>query len=160
MSEAATTPLATVDAATRLRLLSCPVCAVCFAIPAELHLRRAAESAAVTCPNAHSFNVSPLPPDELHAMNAALLEEIAGLKTQAVVPVKPADRIAQAASLLADRAAILAARELAKAGGGARGKYFNCSLCNARIYFNAIANHYKKSHRQTVLDMPAEAFDR
>lgn len=39
------------------------------------------------------------------------------------------------------------------------GRWRFCGLCGKRIYFNAIHNHYQRSHRDELMAMPAEVFE-
>ncbi|MEA2707999.1 MAG: hypothetical protein QOF78_600 [Phycisphaerales bacterium] len=157
MSDAAPTT-SLIDVAATLRLLSCPVCGVTFAMPAELYLRRAADGGHIICPNGDTIIVAPDAPAELHLLNAFLLGELQAARFAL-------DHATKKTNVAAHDAAEIRRREVRRRASNLAlhsqrdGRYRICDVCQARIYFNTIDNHYEKQHADELLAMPAEQFE-
>jgi hypothetical protein len=152
-----------IDVLNRLRVVGCPTCAILFALPLEIYLRRMTEKGNIFCPNGHVALLTPESetPEELAILQVEMVAEIRQLKhdadqlrnTLGRMPHAPEgpisdEELERRIKYLVNRAKTTAYGRLA------------CRFCESvSKHGPGLKRHLKRLHRDEIAAISSEYFD-
>jgi hypothetical protein len=157
-----------IDAATPLRITTCPDCGIVFALPLAVFLERVAAGGVVSCPNGHPVILGKpkIAPGDTLALSASLVAELAQMRHELAVargallratPVSPAREAAPATPEEILRRINLLVSRVRFVGRESRRL---CALCGKNFQNNySFKRHLQEQHAEKIAALPADAFN-